>query len=248
MPGSLVAAWSFDAAPCVDHTGHGYDITPTGNTVVASGGAHGSALTQVTSSEVFTAFTLPPAFETPQRTWMASVKFSGSLVDLGWVGEFYRQTSDTGVWGLLMLNGGLQFRCKDTSNTVHKVDLATPTVFKTITATYDGTNLSVYTDSSLIGQVASPNIWTATHFRPMDFSSGGVTTKVDDMRLFDGALTAEEIDAWRVLPADQMPAEGGRLKYESAPGIWTPVPLKTATGDPLIVKSETSPGTWEALP
>jgi hypothetical protein len=45
-----------------------------------------------------------------------------------------------------------------------------------------------------------------------------------------------------------MPAEGGKLKYESAPGVWTPVPLKTETGEPLVVKSETSPGTWEVLP
>ena len=65
---------------------------------------------------------------------------------------------------------------------------------------------------------------------------------------FDGALTQEEIDIWRVLPADQIPTQGGRLKYESAPGVWTPVPLKTEAGDPTVVKTETSPGTWEALP
>lgn len=248
MPGQLIAAWSFDASPCVDHTGHGYDFTPTGNTVVAAGGAHGSALTQVTASEPYSAYAIPPAFETPRRTWMANVKYSGATTDLGWLGEFYRSGNDTGVWGLLMLNGGLQFRAKDSSNVERHVSLTTPTVFTTVTATYDGTNLAVYTDDTLAGSVACPAIWTATHFRPFDYISGGVTTWLDDMRLFDDALTPEEIAAWRVLPANQMPAEGGRLKYESAPGVWTPVPLKLATGEPLIVKSETSPGTWEALP
>src|SRR5690348_3529142 len=127
MPGDLVAAFTFDASPCVDHTGNGYDFTPTGNTIVAAGGAHGSALTQVTASEVFTAYATPPAFETPRRTWMANVKMSGAGTDLGWLCEFYRQTSDTGVWGLLMLNGALQFRAKDTSNTEHHISLVTPT-------------------------------------------------------------------------------------------------------------------------
>lgn len=248
MPGQLIAAWSFDASPCVDHTGNGYDFTPSGNTVVAAGGAHGSALTQVTASETFTAFALPPAFETPHRTWMANVKYSGSGTDIGWLGEFYRSTSDTGVWGLLMLNGSLQFRMKDSSNVAHVVGLSTPTTFKNIAGTYDGSNLRVYTDGVLAGSVASPAPWSATHFRPFDYTSGGVTTWLDDLRLFDDALTDTEIQAWMNLPADQMPAQGGRLKYESAPGVWTPVPLKLATGEPLIVKSETSPGTWEALP
>jgi hypothetical protein len=247
MPGDLVAAWSFDSAPCVDHTGNGNTITPTGNTVVAAGGAHGSALTQITSSETFTAFTMPSAFNSPQRTWMATVKWGGSG-EVGWLGEFYNQSGNTGVWGLLCLGGALQFRAKDSSSQERHVDLTKPTVYTTVTATYDGTNLSVYTDDTLISTIPIPAIWTATHFRPMDFGSGGPTTFIDDLRLFNGALTPEEIEAWRVLPADQMPAEGGKLKYESAPGVWTPVPLKTETGEPLVVKSETSPGTWEVLP
>ena len=87
---------------------------------------------------------------------------------------------------------------------------------------------------------------TANSFRMLYRTGSGII--IDDARIFDGALTVEEINAWMPLPADQMPAQGGRLKYESAPGVWTPVPLKTATGEPLIVKSETSPGTWEVLP
>lgn len=250
MPGDLVAAWSFDASPCVDHSGQGHDITLSGTATLAAG-ANGSALTQSPSSDTFTAFTLPPEFQTPERTWMATVKYLGSG-EVGWVGEFYDSNADTGVWGLLALSGAVQFRAKDAGNTERHIDLTKPAAFKTVTATYDGANLSVYTDGDLVATLAIPAIRAATHFRPMDFSSGGPTTTVDDMRLFNGALTLDEINAWRVLPADQFPDTGGvtppgKLKYESAPGVWTPVPLKTEVGDPLTVKIETSPGVWEAL-
>lgn len=244
----LLAAWSFDEASgaAINHAGNpAYNITLSGNTIrtAPGNGAFGRGLTQL-ASEVFTAFPLPAELQPAQRSWMCNVKITAS--NLGWVGEFYRQDNDTGVWGFLNLNGSVQFRAKDSSNVERHVNLGSFATFKNLAATYDGTTLRVYTDGVLTGEIAAPPIWAATHFRLLD-GTNSVTT-IDDMRLFSGALTAEEINAWRVLPADQMPAQGGRLKYESAPGVWTPVPLKLATGEPLIVKSETSPGTWEALP
>lgn len=252
MAAELLAAWGFEATPVVDETGNGHDITLTGGTVLTAPGAGqfgGRGLTQ-TGGEVFTAFAMPPELQPPTRSWMCDVEISGQA--LGWVGEFYNQDENTGAWGMVDLRdvgGTFQFRCKDSGLNEHHVNLTPPGVFTNICGTYDGTNMRVYTDGALIGTVASPDILTATHFRLID--SLGTTTKIDNMRLFSGVLTPEEIDVWRFLPANEMPPgapTGGKLKYESAPGVWTPVQLKTETGDPLVVKTETGPGTWEVLP
>lgn len=259
MPAELLAAWSFEANPVIDETGNGHDMTLSGGTILTApdGGAFGRGLTQ-TGSEVYTAFAMPPELQPAQRSWMANVVISGE--GLGWIGEFFNADAPdggTGVFGLLDLRGvggTFQFRAKDSSNTERHVNLTPPGAFVNICATYDGTDLRVYTDGSLAGSVAAPAIWAATHFRMLD--GLGSAAKVDDMRIFSGALTPEEIDVWRFLPANEMPpgapSETGRLKYESAPGVWTSVPLKyeSAPGvwTPVPVKTEASPGDWEALP
>jgi len=253
MAAVLEGAWAFESSPVPDESGNGRTITLSGSTILTSvgNGAFGTrGLTQA-GAETFTSFAMPAAFQSAQRSWMANVAFSGSTI--GWIGEFYREApSDTGVWGLLDLRGAggtLQFRAKDSSNTERHINLPAPSGAMTnICATYDGTNLRLYIDGVLTGTLAIPAIWSATHFRLLDNSN--TVVRIDDMRIFSGALTQEEIDAWRVLPATEVPTFGtpGRLKYESAPGVWTSVPIKTDAGAPVVMKRETSPGVWEALP
>jgi hypothetical protein len=252
MPGVPTIALAFDevSGDVIDHSGNGHNFPLAGSTARTAdgGGATGRGLTQG-GGEVFTAAGVAPATLRPNAswTWMANVKTTTAYT--GWIGEFFRaSTVDTGVTGLLYLSSVLRFRVKDSSNTPYEITVPTAhNVFRNICATYDGTSLRLYVNGVLQGSpVAVPNFWAADTLRPLDGS--GANAVLDDFRIFDGALTQEEVDVWRALPADQMPAQGGRLKYESAPGVWTPVPLKLATGEPLIVKSETSPGTWEALP
>lgn len=252
MAAELLAAWAFEASPVPDETGNGHDITLSGGTILTApgGGMNGTRGLTQTGSEVFTAFALPPELQPAQISWMCNVEFSGET--LGWVGELYNEDENTGAFGLLDLRGvgsSFQFRIKDSTLAEHHVNLTPPGAFANICGTYDGSNLRVYTDGTLIGTVASPDMLAATHFRLLD--GIGTAAKIDDMRLFSGVLTQEEIDVWRFLPANEMPpgaGAGGMLKYESAPGVWTPIPLKTDAGAPLAVKVETSPGTWEVLP
>lgn len=250
MPGVPTIALAFDEASgdVIDHSGNGHNFPLAGSTIrtASGGGANDRGLTQA-GAEVFTAAGVDPTTLRPANwTWMANVKTTAAFT--GWLGEFFRAaTVDTGVTGLLYLSSVLRFRVKDSANTPYEITVPTlHNVFRNIAATYDGATLRLYIDGALAGSIAVPNFWTATALRPLDGS--GSSAVLDDFRVFDGALTAEEVAVWAALPADQMPAQGGRLKYESAPGVWTPVPLKLATGEPLIVKSETSPGTWEALP
>lgn len=248
MPGVPTIALTFDevSGDVVDHSGNGHNFPLSGNTVRTTGGANGKGLTQ-TSGETFTAAGIDPLTLRPANwSWMANVKTTTTFT--GWIGEFFRAASvDTGVTGLLYLSSVLRFRVKDSSNTPYEITVPTlHNVFRNICATYNGAVLTLYVDAAVVGSIAVPNFWTATALRPLDGSSSNAV--LDDFRIFDGELTPDEVAAWAALPADQAPAQGGRLKYESAPGVWTPVPLKLATGELLIVKSESSPGTWEALP
>jgi hypothetical protein len=250
MPGDLLVAWTFDEAsgPVLDHSGNSRDLTLNGTAARSSGKLIQTSAGTVTTGPDVT------AFETSVRTWMLKLTVTGAANC--WAMEFYRTANDTGVMGLLLLSGNLHFRIKNPSNSVFSSATIPQDTGNEhhIAATYDETGtLRVYRDGVLLGSPVpvTGGIWDADVLRVLD-NAGGVF-RIDDVRLFNGALTQEEIDAWRVLPADQFPDTGGpetpgRLKYESSPGVWTPVPIKTETGAPVTVKSETSPGTWEALP
>lgn len=248
-----IVAYSFDEASgaVIDHTGNGRDF-PLAAETVRTLDTEGHTLKSLTQTSV--AVQQGPAIaglQTPARTWMAWIRLSASFN--GWFMEFHRAGSDnTGVWGLLFLSGSLNWRAKNSSNQVFQ-STGIPPDFGTwhhIAATHDGANLRTFRDGALLSTTAMPHaVWSADNFRILD--QVGTAGRIDDVRGFDVALTAEEIAEWMALPGDQFldpPATPGRLKYESAPGVWTPVPLKTETGDPLVVKVETSPGTWEALP
>lgn len=250
MPGVPTIALTFDevSGDVVDHSGNGHNFPLSGSTnrTADGGGAHGKGLTQA-GAEAFVATGVDPTtLRGASWSWMANVKTTAAFT--GWIGEFFRASGvDTGVTGLLFLSSVFRFRVKDSSNAVYEITVPTVhNVFRNICATYNGATLTLYIDGTAAGSVAVPNFWPATALRPLDGT--GPSAVLDDFRIFDDALTPEEVAAWAALPADQAPAQGGRLKYESAPGIWTPVPLKLATGELLVVKSETSPGTWEALP
>lgn len=235
-----VSAWNFDAVPCVDYFGP-RTFTPTGNTTAAGG-----KLTQI-AAETFDPNVDMTGLNTPTWTWMADVAILAGFT--GWVGELNRSAEGTGVRGLLFLSGSLRFRAKDASNTAYEVGLPNATgTERHLTATHDGSTLRLYINGTLHGStpMAQP-AWAADDIAFLDNCGSGAT--LDNFRLFNAALTQPEIDALVGVPvAEPAPPATGRLKYESAPGVWTPVQLKTETGTLLTVKTETAPGTWEALP
>ena len=245
MPGTLLGAWTYD--DLLDHSGNGRNLTLSGSTVqTADGAGHtGKGLVMNSTTESFTGGLGVPT-QPVMRTMMFWLKDSAAPSD-GRALEWYDSVGDNSIfrfglraqWHAQVVN----------ASTFGRVTIdRQPGAFHHIAATYDDANIRLYVDGTLAGTTpfAGPMLTTANSFRMLYRTGSGII--IDDARIFDGALTVEEINAWMPLPADQMPAQGGRLKYESAPGVWTPVPLKTATGEPLIVKSETSPGTWEVLP
>jgi hypothetical protein len=244
-----IAAYNFDEAdgPVLDVTGNGHGFSlATGMSRVA--GHTGSAL-ESTNGTVDG----PPVFgQTPQRTLMFWLKSTASFT--GWIYEW--TTGSTGLWGMLVgvPSGQMGFRAKSDGGATQFAGIARPSdnAWHHWAGTFDGSVVRCYVDGALraTSSALSGGIGTsATAIRWHDTVSG--SQPVDDLRVYDVALSQSEIAALMAapvtLPAPPAPAATGRLKYESSPGVWTPVPIKTAAGDLLAVKTETSPGTWEPL-
>jgi hypothetical protein len=211
-PHTPLLEWSFDEASgaVVDHSGNGRDLTLSGNTVrTSSGGGHTDrALTQI-AAEAGPGVSLT-GLQTTSRTWMAWVKVTASFN--GWFIEFYRSTDDTGVWGLLYLSGSLNFRAKDSSNTVYQSAGIPPDTgnWHHIAATHDGANLRLYRDGVLFSTTAmAVPVWSATSMRVLD--GVGSAGFMDDSRLFDVALTESEIQHWMNTPAGAAPTDEATL-------------------------------------
>lgn len=251
MPGDLLAAYTHDGASTnsfiedITGNGHGFAIGSGQANSTRVAGKTGFGLSQ----------TLPDAAGfgpavfglTDQRSLMFNYYQTTSGL-IAWVWEWFSSDLFSGCWGVLWLSDQIHIQARN-AGTMERASAPVPSLneWHNVCATYDMVTLRLYVDTVLVASkaLAGP-LRTDTVVKAID--QGGPVLTIDDVRVWDGCLTPEEIAAWAPLSADQVPAQGGRLKYESAPGIWTPVPLKTETGSPLVVKNETSPGTWEALP
>jgi hypothetical protein len=252
MPGTLLGAWSYE--DLLDHSGNGRTITLSGATAqTAPGGGHtGKGLNMNSTAESFTGGLTVPT-QPLQRTMMFWLMDTAAPTD-GRVLEWYDSVGDNSIfrfgcraqWHAQVVNAAEAFA----RVTVNRQNA----VWRHITMTYDGSNIRLYIDGVEPAEspvaLAGPIMTAADSFRMLYRTGAGIV--IDDARIFDGALTGAEIADWMPLPADQVPSDGGKIKYESAPGVWSAVPLKyeSAPGvwSPVPVKTETSPGTWEALP
>lgn len=207
---SLVLELGMDEASgaLLDTSGNGRNISLTGNntrTAAGSGYTYGGTmpnskgLTQ-TAADAFVAFNgaMTP-FNTTGRTVMLWAKQPGA--NPSWVMEYYNASGDTGVFGWLLLSGTFRFRAKDSSNNVYERNLTSAsTVFHHYAATHDGTNLKVYVDGVQVGaNVSMPvAVWNADALRIYD--QAGSTPVLDDIRIFNTALTSTEINTWMTTP------------------------------------------------
>ena len=249
-----LAKFNFDEAsgPFLDLTGNGHDFSAVGNTArVMGGGADGTGYSGASLGQGSTSADAGPAIfgQTALRTICFWGKFSSAFT--GWIFEYHRNTGDTAHWGFLSLSGNMGFRGRNTSSSLAYASRAAVLdgAWHHWAGVFDGTAVKTYFDGALANSVAL----TGTLLTDIDvlniFNGVGSGNTIRHLRVFDEALDAAAVAAIKNVPVTAPPPPAtGRLKYESAPGIWTPVPLKTATGDPLVVKTETSPGVWEALP
>jgi hypothetical protein len=206
----------------LDTSGNGRDVTLTGNntrTAAGSGYTYGGTtpnskgLVQ-TAADTFVAFNgaMTP-FNTTSRTVMFWAKQPG--INPSWVMEYYDAANDTGVFGWLLLSSVFRFRAKDTSFTVYERNLTSaPTVFHHYCATHDGTNLKVYVDGAKVGADVSMPAAVRNADALRIYDAAGSTPVLDDVRIFNTALTSSEINTWMTTPVGT-PAAGTKVYFSN---------------------------------
>lgn len=230
LPDALIE-WSFDeeSGVATDYSGNGRDLTISGVTVRTPDGQGrpGRALTQTTSGIAVGPDVNP--LETPQRTILFDILISSTELT-AWALEFYRSAADTGVWGFLFLSNNLRFRAKNSSNTAFDVtgiplDAGN---WHHLAATHDGSTVKVYRDGALFGSVAmSSAVWDADIFRVFDQTGSAV--KIDNVRVYDQALTEAQVVEAMNTPVGAAPEE-----HPASAGL-TGSGLLTITAAPAIV-------------
>lgn len=190
---TLLAAYGFggSGSTITDDSGNGRSFTLDANTVRAAGGG----LTRTA-----TGTTVGPAVfgQTANRSVTVRIKRSSNAVD-AWFPAW--DAGGTGVWGVIELTGQLQARGRNAGGAA-AAQVAAPAVNVEFAAaaTYDGTNLRLYVDGSLVATtaLAGPLRTDATAFQI--FATAGTETVIKDLRVYDHTLTLAEVVADRDTP------------------------------------------------
>lgn len=205
---TLLASHNFDesSGDILDVSGNGHSFPLGSGTRVAGDSGHGSALT---SSAVLAG---PALFgQTPQRTLMMRITMPASTPIAFWAYEWYQSSGDTGVWGLLWLNGSVGFRARDASGTPSFAAVSPPTdgLSHHFAGTCDGTTVRLYVDGVLAATgptSLSGTFATADSLRAID--PVGAAPIIDDARIYDTVLDAATIAALQNVPvAPEAPSE-----------------------------------------
>lgn len=200
----LLAAFNFDEASgnVLDVSGNGHDWTlNTGAQRNASGHTLGG-LTKLGAGTATLAAT--PFGQTSARTFMFWMQGAGNAV---WWLRWYATTPDTGTWGIYNLSGSVTLRLRKAStNTNITVAFPGDGLYHHYAGTYDGTNSRLYLDGTLVatsGTVTAP-LDAADLIDCMETSL--TTQTMDDLRIYDEALTQPQIAALMATPVVAGPA------------------------------------------
>lgn len=190
---TLLAAYNFDEASgaVVDVTGNAHGFTPVGNTArTASGAGHtDKGLNQTTSSTDAG----PAVFGlTANRTMMMWIKSTASVTD-GRIFETVAVSDANSIWEFLFRDTAWHLQAWN-ATTFARATTTRPTdsAWHHLAGTYDGTNLRLYLDATLVATTA------LTAPLRTDGTSVNVfhtcpTTIIDDARFYDVTLTQAQI-------------------------------------------------------
>lgn len=189
-----LAAWNFDetSGDVLDVSGFGHNFALSGSNIRTTSGHTNKGLTQSSSEVLSVPSSIITALKTPRRTIAAWIQQTAPTI--GWVGEFYVPTIDSGSWGILFLSSQWHIQARNADGFV-RCSVARPTdsLFHHVAGTYDETNLRMYLDGTLVATqpLTAPLRTDATVLRILDNSSPSVI--VDDLQYFDTALSASEV-------------------------------------------------------
>lgn len=196
----LLAAYNFDepSGNVLDRSGNGRDwaLNTGAQRTTGDGGHTDEGLTKLGAGLATVA---APAFgQTSGRTFMFWLKGQGNAV---WWLRYYITAADTGAWGLYLLGGNLTLRLrKGGTNTNTTVPWTDDGLWHHYACTYDGTNGRLYKDGVLVatsGAVTAP-LDTADSIQILETSL--TTQTMDDLRVYDEALSQSTIATLMNMP------------------------------------------------
>ena len=214
---TLLAAYNFDEASgaVLDVTGNGHDFSIDASITRQTGHTNTGLRHESTAAD-----SLGPAIfgQTASRTLMAWVKRTSNAVD-GWILEMKNGTANTGVWGFLYSGSSVQARAKNASNAATFVSVTQPSVnvWHHLAMTYDGTTIRFYIDGTSVGTPAAfaGPVWASATTFPF-FDTVGAETVIDDVRVYDVALTQPQIATDMATPVSAGSAFSGNVALSGA--------------------------------
>lgn len=215
---ALLAAYNFDEASgnALDRSGNGRDITLNAGAQRDPSGHTNAGLTKLGAG--ISTIAAPAFGQTTNRTFMFWLKGQGNAV---WWIRWYVTADDTGAWGLYLLSGNLTLRLrKGGSNTNTSVPWTDDGAWHHYAATYDGTNARLYKDGTLVATSAAvlAPLDTANEIQMLETSL--TTQTVDDLRIYDEALTQPQIASLMATPVpDGSASVVGTLNLAASAGL-----------------------------
>lgn len=188
-----LAAYGFTGAgtTVTDDSGNGHDWSLSGGATLTASGKTGQGLT--TDGTGVTSTVASPAFgQTSSRTVMLWMINPANVTQ--WVLRWNVVSIGSGSWGILLLNTQVVAQARNAGG-LQRAAATRPTdgLWHHYAATYDGTNVRFYLDGTLTDTQAL----TAPLRTDADTIDVGewtdTTTVVDDLRLYDSALSAAQI-------------------------------------------------------
>lgn len=198
-PPAPTAAYSFDEAgtTAVDATGNGHSFPLGSNLARTAGGHTAGGLTTLVNGAI-TQMANPAFAQTADRTVMMWVKGSGVV----WYIRWQVASIDSGAWGILRLGDQIGVQLRDASGFQRFLTTApTDEAWHHYAATYNQTTgaAAFYLDgvAAASGTFAGP---IRTDANTIDLAEFDPATTIDDLRIYDVALTATQVAAAAATP------------------------------------------------
>jgi hypothetical protein len=209
LPPAPLAAYGFTGAgtTVTDDSGNGNDWSLSGGATLTASGKTGQGLT--TDGTGVTSTVASPAFgQSANRTVMLWMINPANTTQ--WVLRWNVVSIGSGSWGILLLNTQVVVQARNAGG-LQRAAATRPTdgLWHHYAATYDGTNVRFYLDGTLTDTQAlsSP---LRTDADTIDIGEWTDTsTVVDDLRLYDSALSAAQIAYLSAIPVTTAASTGG---------------------------------------
>lgn len=193
---NLLYAYNFNEASgnILDVSGHGRDVVFGGSLNRVAGGHTGKGMSQ-TAAVTDSAGPALAGLQTPECSLMMWIKRTDNSV-VGWAGEL--KSSGSGDRGILLgLSGNTSFRCRNSGGTAATPGVAQPAIntWYHAAGTYNVTDALVrlFMNGVQAASAALTGPLKTTSTSSSLFDTLGAETIIDEVRYYDGPLTAAEI-------------------------------------------------------